>query len=211
MTEFSDRLFAAGSLTGIRSWRVDRYGRLLASQINAVWTPGENVGRCFKDRFSGGVVYHGSTVKYTFDPTTGYGYATPSLTGASILSAPRFEQYTPPCDKHTPGALSCKCGFYAYFDNGPNAYHEGGNVLGLIEGYGVTTVGTRGFRSEKARIQAFIIKPRDRVGLTARVLANYPDVPVFERKREAFEQFPLTPPDFPLPESDPEFWTREVL
>lgn len=192
MSEFNDRPFTLGSLTGIRSFRVDHYGRLKASQFEVVWTPGEMVGRCLKGQGS-------SLSTITF-------YLTSDLTRPSAAPPP-----PPPPKEHRAGVKDCTCGFYAYFDNGPNSYHHGANVLGLIEGYGVTTVGTRGFRSEKARIQALIIKPKKASPLTARVRANYPDVPVFESKSAAIEAFPLTAPVGPTPDTDPEFWTREAL
>lgn len=48
----------------------------------------------------------------------------------------------------------CGCGFWAYWDveasfpAGADYWH----VLGVIEGYGVTRIGTKGFRCQKARI-----------------------------------------------------------
>lgn len=57
---------------------------------------------------------------------------------------------------HRPGTLRCLCGFYAYFDQGHNPHHNAGQILALIEGYGLMSVGERGFRCEKARLVAFI-------------------------------------------------------
>lgn len=208
MSDFSDRPFAAGSLIGIRSWRVDTYGRLQASQVNVVWTPGEMVARCMREQYTYGGSLASSLSQQLMSMSKVYGYSSSAFpdptTHVSIAS-------TPPPEPHRVGSLSCTCGFYAYFDNGPNTYHAPSNVQGLVEGYGVTTVGTRGFRAEKARIKALIVKPKTRFGLFARVLANYPDVPVFERKRDALAEFPLTPPSMPGPELDLDFWTRETL
>ncbi len=47
----------------------------------------------------------------------------------------------------------CSHGFYAYSD-GSNDYDYRADVTGVIEGFGTTQVGTRGFRSEKCRIVA---------------------------------------------------------
>lgn len=47
----------------------------------------------------------------------------------------------------------CTCGFYAYL-NGINGYQKNCGVVGVIEGYGETTIGTRGFRAQKAKILA---------------------------------------------------------
>lgn len=40
--------FAAGAITGLRVWNVDREGRLLSLNYGAIWTPGENVSLCGK-------------------------------------------------------------------------------------------------------------------------------------------------------------------
>ena len=47
----------------------------------------------------------------------------------------------------------------------------------------------------------------------SRVLANYPDVPVYPSIEAALREHPLTvPPDDPVPtpETDPDFWTRSA-
>jgi hypothetical protein len=48
---------------------------------------------------------------------------------------------------------TCSCGFYAYL-NGFNEYNHATRVTGVIEGYGETLIGSRGFRAQKARILA---------------------------------------------------------
>lgn len=50
----------------------------------------------------------------------------------------------------------CTCGFYAYHD-GSNEFDGSGRITGVIEGYGKTVIGTKGFRASKARIVAFLI------------------------------------------------------
>lgn len=60
---------------------------------------------------------------------------------------------------HRAGQLNCACGFYAYWD-GENSRHVGFNdyqVEGVIEAWGLITVGTRGFRAEYAKIVALVI------------------------------------------------------
>lgn len=52
----------------------------------------------------------------------------------------------------------CTCGFYAYL-NGVNDYISAGRVIGVVEGYGETLIGRRGFRSNKARILALAPSP----------------------------------------------------
>ena len=72
-------------------------------------------------------------------------------------------------------------------------------VTGLIEGYGRVTIGSKGFRCEKARIVAFIgwRIPRD-------VRRAYPDVPRFRTRRFAFRRFPLSVAPETAPEATPD-------
>lgn len=112
---------------------------------------------------------------------------------------------------HRAADLSCTCGFYAYFDDGQNTYfdYNAGDVLGVIEGYGQVTVGSRGFKAEKAKIVALLIEP-DQSFRCRLVRRNYPDVAIFETKAAMLAEFALTPNDPPGPEDDPDFWTRSA-
>lgn len=107
----------------------------------------------------------------------------------------------PTCDEVA--ARTCGCGFHAYFD-GHNSYMEWFKVAGIIEGYGLVTVGTRGFRASKARIVA-LIQPQTSLGgghanfrnLVKRFdqmcRQHYPDVPVYPTEEAALKAHPLTP------------------
>lgn len=99
--------FAAGSVKGLRSWRVDKYGRLSGQTVSRVWRPGENVSEC-ADGYEG----------------------------------------------HRAEA-NCGCGFWAYYADQDRQFDKG--VTGVIEGYGVVNLGTKGFRAEKARIVALAL------------------------------------------------------
>lgn len=208
---FSERPFVAGSLTGIRSFKIDRFGRLRATQINVVWTPGENLARCMKDQFNTGGAFASflslsiPKLTYKVDPLNGW------ITPVTENEKPKEEEPKPKTVDHRVATLGCTCGFYAFFDNDENQWHQPGQIKGLIEGYGLTTVGTRGFRCEKAKIRALILPDRRRTTATDAVQRNYPDVPVFTSRRLAFAEFPLTLPDRPSPETDDDFWTREAL
>lgn len=65
---------------------------------------------------------------------------------------------------HRVGSKDCTCGFYAYLDEGQNPNDHDGNVLAIVEGYGVVTYGSRGFRAEKIKVLALIGYPQN--GLT---------------------------------------------
>lgn len=135
-TDFNDRPFLAGTLTGIRSFNVDGLGRLSAVTRGFAWQPGENEATCLIDPFSRMV----QTISGAFQvPTAVIHYGNGDSEKA-----------------HRAGQKGCSCGFYAYFDLGHNPHHQKGNVLGLIEGYGLMTVGDRGFRCEKARLVALV-------------------------------------------------------
>src|SRR6201988_764924 len=115
MSDFSDRPFVAGSLTGVRSFRVDSLGRLAGPTYPQVFTPGETLAICRVspiDRAMRAQIY--------------------SVAAFTGVAGPAPEE---PGEHHV-AQRSCGCGFYAYYDNGHNPHHHAGQVLGLIEGYG---------------------------------------------------------------------------
>jgi hypothetical protein len=217
MSEFSDTEFIAGSLTGVRSFSVDQLGRLVSpSMQDEVWTPGENTARCRKDEFTS---YGGIFTNYLsqlYAPLTGPPF-TFTLEKTNAPTPVGLQKVTPELDKaiaktshHRAGIKGCKCGYYAYFDEDHNPHHGKSNVLCVIEGYGLLTVGTRGFRAEKARLLALVVKPRHRSLRYQHLQRNYPSLPVFPSRTAALAEFPLTPPTPLSPETDEQFWTRKV-
>lgn len=58
---------------------------------------------------------------------------------------------------HITAGRGCSCGFYAYFH--PKDAFYSGAVQGVVEGYGRVTLGSKGFRAEKARILG-LVAPR---------------------------------------------------
>lgn len=157
MSDFGDRPFVAGSLTGVRSFSVWD-GRLASPLYNRTggWSAGENIAACRSPASNWMREYAGKT-------------------------------------QHRAGSMGCHCGFYAYFRPGHNPHHASGNILGLVEGYGLVTVGNRGFRAEKARIVALILTPGILPDDT--VWANYPSIPSFRTVDAALAEFPLTVPE----------------
>jgi hypothetical protein len=149
MSDFSDRPFMAGSLVGLRAFDVDSLGRLVGPQYGGIFKPGENVGQCLRGSLQGF-----SVMQWQLDSQMA------RLTGRP--APPRPEPRIRPMDpQHQVGSQGCGCGFYAYFD-GTNTYARAKRVAGIIEGYGVCTVGTRGFRSEKARLVALVLPKQTR-------------------------------------------------
>jgi hypothetical protein len=190
---FSQRAFAAGRLTGIRSFKVTERGILTGVWHAHDFTPGENLARC-------------------------------CIRHSGIFSMTVCHRADAEPVNHRPGSLRCSCGFYAYFDGGSNPHHRIGHVLALIDGWGVMSVGARGFRCEKARLVAFIDEAAEptvpvaaarwafaraarvlRLGQPAwpattiptAVRRAYPAVPIFRGVAAALAAHPLAPPERP--------------
>lgn len=233
MTEFSDRPFVAGSLIGLRAFGVDKLGRLVGPSFPQVFRPGENEAECRKSNAPYGAMtaylsaYRSAftmpmlgTYRTTSPPITKtYGSgACPCGCGMEVefkdeptpkrLSEAAVEKPQPQ-PSHSLAGVNCSCGFYAYFDGG-NDWKEPQRVTAVIEGYGVCTVGTRGFRASKAKVLALVEPSRGVSSVVAAHLhRNYPEVPFYNRKREALADFPLSTHHVPSPE-DENFWTRSA-
>lgn len=62
---------------------------------------------------------------------------------------------------------SCVCGFYAYTDLASiaqNSYNQPNSIIGIVRGHGKVTIGTKGFRAEKADIVALCAPVRLKIG-----------------------------------------------
>jgi hypothetical protein len=235
MSEFSDRPFVAGAVIGLRAFRVDALGRLTGVTHRDVWTPGENVAACYANPAlaSGGIIYNPRTIQIGggFSYATGGNYYTASAAPSRDKPMRNKQGKEVVAKNHTVAGVKCTCGFYAYFDGGNDyliqmnqqSYGSGWITIGgsdddaprigaIVEGWGVCTVGTRGFRAEKAKVVALIIpdstKGRLEVAFT-KALRNYPDVQVFDTERDAIRAIPLTDPIQASPEDD-DFWTRSA-
>lgn len=232
VTEFGGIGFALGTVRGARSFQVDKLGRLTGVSYSQVWRPGENDAECRKadasigsfgftfDFSRYGARYFGSTIASPIPAPA----VTPSMferakslfTSASLpvdqplvvraIEAPKPVEPEKP--KHN--LESCACGFYGYYD-GSDDYHKSGYVSAVVEGYGETVIGTRGFRAYKARIVALRIPKSVPVRSAALVARNYPNVPLFTSFKQMVEEFPPDAGGMDLnPESDPDFWTRSI-
>lgn len=177
---FASRPFYAGALTGLRTFGVSPDGLLTGVFFEQPWMSSVVEARCSYDR------------------------AARSRVGAAA-SIFDFSSLTRACggnpEQHEVGTLGCTCGFYAYFD-GRNDYLRHGSTLhygaaervaGVIEGFGVATVGSRGFRAAKARIVALVL-PEGTYN-RALILAIYPDVAAYLTTEEALADHPLTVPE----------------
>lgn len=160
MSDFSDRPFVAGSITGLRSFRVDKLGRLAGVSYPYIFTPGENTAACHASEDAWGASPMSSYYALLgLRRPSSYGVVAtrPDLVSQITATAPGVATTPRVKPEHHVAQEKCGCGYYAYFDGGSNPYHdEDDNVLALVEGYGTVTVGERGFRAEKAKLVALI-------------------------------------------------------
>jgi hypothetical protein len=112
-------------------------------------------------------------------------------------------QESPPCDL-VPGP-ECGCGFWAYWalrHAWRCDYYWHGEVVGIIQGYGRTRIGTRGCRCGKARVVSLHVRPAkpDPDGEpqalshhdVVEVLGSYYGVPCYASLAEMLAAHPLT-------------------
>ena len=212
MSQFDGIDLAVGVVTGARSFEVDQLGRLTGVNYKQVWRPGENTAECRKqENYSwGGFLPSHFTLRLDSALAAG-GLTTTLPTDKKRRKKPpvsHVEMVPAEPAPHTMG--SCACGFYAYYD-GSNDYHAKGRISAVVEGYGETLIGTRGFRASKARIIALRIPKSVPIRLQTLVARNYPDVPLFAKFSEMVEAFPPDGGGAELrPDTDPEFWERTV-
>ncbi len=104
----------------------------------------------------------------------------------------------------------CAHGFYGYYE-GSNDYYERGRVMGVVEAYGETIIGSRGFRASKARIVALHIPSEISVGRRRLIARNYPELAIFDSFDAMVAEFPPDDAGHGLnPTTDPDFWTRKA-
>jgi hypothetical protein len=218
VAEFSGQQFefAVGSLQGLRAWDVDEFGRLHGVTHREVWRPGGNVSVCKQ------------TVK-TPCPR-------PSITRGSRPAEPEhgrkkkrrdtidFEvRFTPsvPCGDPTCAGTyhygpashrfdpACQCGFWAYDEA---SFTPQGEIVGVIDAYGKTTIGTKGFRAERASILALSRRDRNDKplsrSLTFRLASLYPEVQFFDSLDALIEAHDGVLRDWG--EVDDGFWLKPV-
>lgn len=227
--EFGLISFALGVVTGARSFKVDKLGRLTGIHYPQIWTPVENVAECRK-RDEGAYSMSFAARSYTTRDVVDFdrmrleyvmadgsrisesAYDSIRRTGSvnvPVQSAPTVASGQPTKPKEH-SLASCEHGFYAYYD-GSDDYHKGGMVSGVVEGYGESLIGTRGFRCMKAKLVALTISKDLAKPVAALVHRNYKDVPQFVTFEQMVKAFPTDSAGMePAPETDEDFWTRSI-
>jgi hypothetical protein len=238
--EFGLIAFAAGVVTGARSFKVDKLGRLTGIHYPQIWKPGENIAECRKssnDFYPVGASYQ--VRQYSQRDIVGQDNATGdyitydnqrishslaqqmfmSSSGTISIPVPNGSVSVAPVGTPTDSKLklkkdhpltTCEHGFYAYYD-GSDDYHGDGLVSGVVEGYGEAVIGTRGFRCMKAKIVALTVSPDLAKPVASLVHRNYKDVPQFVNFAAMVKAFPTDSAGMePAPETDEDFWTRPI-
>lgn len=155
------RPLVADSITGVRSFRVDKLGRLTGVTHTKVWRPGLNTATCphlpIKAKATA------EDLDAATEAVRAFGQAQPdpysssmlrALTGFTIHATERKK-----VDKgHRPGGFGCECGYWAYFAD-PDEFSDEHTLTGIVSAQGVVTVGSKGFRAEKAEVVA-LVEPR---------------------------------------------------
>jgi hypothetical protein len=156
---------------GFRSWKVQSNGVLKSASQRYDWAPGENRAD---------------------NPCTCNPKKSEDESWSELTERAKGWRVT----EHD--FLTSQCGFYAYLDHARSEYgYTDQPVTGVIEGYGETVIGTKGFRAKRAKISAIAIEPIEAVWEMAdhvvkRIRANYPGIPIFESQLAMIAEFPLS-------------------
>lgn len=169
----SDVSLVAGSVIGVRAWRIDIHGHLWPLSVHAAppWQAGENLARCFKEMDR------------------------PQASKCENPDCPICNRTT----THEEFAAECVCGFYGVFE--PVTIPVGNNspflVSGVIEAYGRVVLGPGGFRAAKAKVLALCgTHPswrRERMPIPP-LHAQWQATPKFRSLVEALDEYPVTNP-----------------
>jgi hypothetical protein len=169
-----DLPLAAGSVTGVRLWHVD----MTAAEAVVSGSAGQAEG--LLTGVFGGVWRRGENL---------------AVCGGAHAS--------PPCSPDLVPGPECGCGFWAYWAlryAWRCDYYWRGEVVGVIQGYGRTRIGTRGCRCGKARILGLHVRPAEPKGEppalscdeVTEVLGRYYGVPCYPSLSEMLAAHPLT-------------------
>lgn len=149
---------------GVRQWSRGAEGRLQGVHSFA-WADGENVARCDSRHRPPHSADHQELTTVTRRRDSLYAEMQrisashpKGITDLSGRDRERYDrisgEYQRLHDDIQNGAYTdCGCGFWAYWALNPSEFRMGEKpIVGVIKGYGKVLLGTRGFRSEKAKI-----------------------------------------------------------
>jgi hypothetical protein len=94
----------AGSVTGLRAFRIDTLGRLTGVTHRDVWVPGENQAKCHRVIYD----YFPPSYQRTLSPTSDpYGFMRYEMNTTPRVVGPAVDQ-----PGHQMAGVECECGFY---------------------------------------------------------------------------------------------------
>lgn len=210
---YSGRPFIMGTLRGSRSFSVTPTGHLTGVVFRRVWYPGTNHADC-RVEIGWEIPGRGTADTLTAINTPGPEGGSPWRLGwewaigtergfTTAKPKPIWQDFN--ADGHD--IADCNCGFYGFLD-GSTDYASDSRASGIVEGFGMVTVGTRGFRASKARIIALYMPPEGtpdedgrvpswqlQPGATEKVAANYPDIPLYTDLHRMLFDYPTAPPN----------------
>lgn len=141
-SQFSNVEFAAGSMFGRRAFHLGEDGILRGPSLPAEYGDGENHAFCLDMGNAFMISLH---------------YALGLIDKPPPIRKSERERQS----GHKVAGKWCSCGIYAYYDmNGVTSCEEGTRrITAVIEGYGLVTVGSKGFKCSKAKIVA-VVRPK---------------------------------------------------
>ena len=158
--DHAHRPLLIGQYYGVRQWARNEEGKLKGVHA-MVWEDGENVATC-KEAHEVPFSIKESQLKLMKAERDellrrlGAKITRPADDPGDLVSEAAVARFTE-LDRqlNDPATRDCGCGFWAYWNFDPHEFHLGEKpVVGIVEGYGKTIRGTRGFRCAKARIVA---------------------------------------------------------
>ena len=180
--DYSEYGYGVGEVRGARKWQITQDGYLCGLFHKQKWVLGENTALCRKA---------------ISNPSRARGYYPTAAKVDSVIWAEPDEPFDPPERDHF---KVHECGFYGFFD-GSNDFQptpDGLLMSGVIEGWGLVTLGPRGFRCSMARIVALLMDdPQNQAGIPG----HYFGVPVFVSFERMIDEFPCEgKPEATLPD-----------
>lgn len=169
VSDFSELGFAAGKVRGARAFIVGggySAGILMGAVYRQWWLPGEMRAICLKQ-----------SERYEQMYNEGF--------GVDVTNNPEFIE-----PNHS--MENCLHGLYAFYD-GSNDYHrtDSMKVQGVVEGYGEVMIGSRGFRSTRAKLVALCDEGREDALDRDFLHRNYESIPWFDSFDHMISEFPL--------------------
>lgn len=156
--------FSINPVIGVRGFRIDSLGRLTGWTFRSVWKSGENVAECALIRRSDECMEHSEKHKRVRDNYYNSRYTIEYNVPDQRIYNPADAAYYKigkECYSEEPctDIENCSHGFWAFFEDIDVDSISDQTYPAVIAGFGKTMIGTKGFRCEKAKIEAITLAP----------------------------------------------------